>query len=283
MTCRAISFSSKSEQFLFYLPVFIAVKNFLIASMALGLGSVVLSSVLFAFFVPSVAPSVQGKLEELIPAEMPGWKAMKVPLSSTPEGVERVLDVLDLDDVFSREYSKGSTRVMVYAAYWYPGSEPYSSVAIHNPDSCWVIAGWKVEDRESNRKVSFAGLDLKEHEWGIYSKKRTEQHVLFWHLLGGKPNKHIKHMLWTSSGVDSLKRQFYFIYNIAQMGFDLGQDQLFVRISSNKPFGELEKTGELREVFDHLSGLGLTVDPVDSPDLFDLPLEVTGEPTSSHD
>jgi len=236
------------------------VKKILIVSMALGLGSVALSCLLFAFFVPSVPPTIQGKLEELIPSEMPGWKALKVPLSSTPEGVERVLDILDLDDVFIREYSKGSTRVMVYAGYWYPGSEPYSSVAIHNPDSCWVIAGWKVEDRESNRKVILAGCDLKEHEWGIYSKKDTEQHVLFWHLLGGEPNKHIKHMLWISSGIDSLKRQFYFIYNIAQMGLDLGQDQLFVRISSNKPFEELENTGELREVLDHLSGLGLTVD-----------------------
>lgn len=214
---------------------------------------------LFAFFVPSVPPTVDGKLEELIPAQIPGWKSAKVPLSSTPEGVERVLNVLDLDDVFSREYSKGTTRVMIYAAYWYPGSEPYSSVAIHNPDSCWVIAGWQVEERESNRRVKLAGRELKEHEWGIYSKDGLDQHVIFWHLLGGEPNKHIKHMLWTSSGLDSIKRQFYFIYNIAQMGLDLGQDQLFVRISSNKPFDELEKTGELAEIFQQIEGLGLSL------------------------
>jgi hypothetical protein len=147
---------------------------------------------------------------------------------------------------------------MVYVAYWYPGSEPYSSVAIHNPDSCWVIAGWEVLERESNRTAEMAGYPLKSHEYGLYRKENSDVHVIFWHLLGGQPNQHIKNMIWTSSGLDSVKRQFYFIYNIAQMGLDLGQDQLFVRISSNKPFEELEQTGELGEILTALEGLGLS-------------------------
>ena len=77
---------------------------------------------------------------------------------------------------------------MVYVAYWLPGSEPYSSVAIHNPDSCWVIAGWKIKDRESARKMRLAGFQMKQHEWGIYEKKGADTHVMFWHLLGGEPN-----------------------------------------------------------------------------------------------
>jgi hypothetical protein len=131
-------------------------------------------------------------------------------------------------------------------------------VAIHNPDSCWVIAGWDVLARESNRSKEMAGYSLKEHEWGIYEKNDKEVYVIFWHLLGGEPNKHIKNMIWTSSGVDSVKRQFYFIYNMYQMGLDLGQDQLFVRISSNKPFDEIEESGELKEILSGLKGLGLT-------------------------
>jgi len=240
------------------------VKKLILVSLFVGLGFVGSAGFVFAFLVPDVEPTLHQSLDELIPASIPGWQSQKVPLSNTPEGVDRVLDVLDLDDVFSREYIKGDTRVMVYAAYWFPGSEPYSSVAIHNPDSCWVIAGWKIEDRESNRRVSLAGVDLKEHEWGIYSKDGSEAHVMFWHLLGGTPNKYIKHMLWTSSGVDSIKRQFYFIFNMYQMGLNLGQDQLFVRISSNKPFAELERSGELREILDHLEALGLER-PAESP------------------
>jgi len=65
-------------------------------------------------------------------------------------------------------------------------------------------------------------------------------------------------MIWTSSGLDSFKRQFYFIFNMYQMGLDLGQDQLFVRISSNKPFEEIEESGELAEILSGLKGLGLT-------------------------
>mgnify|MGYP005844678925 CR=1 FL=1 len=226
--------------------------------LALGLGFVVSAKFVFAFLVPEVEPTLKQPLEEAIPAQMPGWRSQKVPLSSTPEGVDRVLSVLDLDDVFSREYTKGDTRVMIYAAYWYPGSEPYSSVAIHNPDSCWVIAGWEIEDRESNRRTSLAGIDLKEHEWGRYSRDGQVAHVLFWHLLGGKPNKYIKHMLWTSTGLDSIKRQFYFVFNMYQMGLDLGEDQLFLRVSSNKSFAELEESGDLRQILDHLSALEIT-------------------------
>lgn len=232
-------------------------RRFTLLCLAVGLFLLMSAGLVFAFLVPDVEPTVDRSLEELLPERIPGWHATQVPLSQTPEGEERVLNVLDLDDVFSRQYTKGDTEIMVYAAYWFPGSEPYSSVAIHNPDSCWVISGWDVLDRESNRSVELAGFPLKEHEWGVYRKNGNDVYVLFWHLLGGEPNKYIKHMLWTSSGVDSFKRQFYFIYNMYQMGLDLGQDQLFVRISSNKPFEEIEESGELKEILSALENLGL--------------------------
>jgi hypothetical protein len=65
-------------------------------------------------------------------------------------------------------------------------------------------------------------------------------------------------MLWTSTGLDSIKRQFYFVFNMYQMGLDLGEDQLFLRVSSNKPFEELEASGDLRQILDHLSALQIT-------------------------
>ena len=233
-------------------------RRFVLICLSVGLALVTSTGLVFAFLVPDVEPTIDRSLEELLPERIPGWHSTNVPLSQTPEGEERVLSVLDLDDVFCRQYSKGDTEVMVYVAYWFPGSEPYSSVAIHNPDSCWVIAGWDVLERESNRSVDLAGYPLKEHEFGVYRKDGHEVEVLFWHLLGGEPNKYIKHMLWTSSGIDSFKRQFYFIFNMYQMGFDLGQDQLFVRVSSNKPFEELEASGELDEILSAIEGLGLT-------------------------
>ncbi|HKK18403.1 MAG TPA: exosortase-associated EpsI family protein [Opitutales bacterium] len=233
-------------------------RRFILICLAAGFALVLSTGLVFAFLVPDVEPTIERSLEELLPQHIPGWQSTNVPLSQTPEGEERVLAVLDLDDVFCRQYTKGDTEIMVYVAYWYPGSEPYSSVAIHNPDSCWVIAGWDVLERESNRSRKMAGYPLKEHEWGVYRKDGNEVYVIFWHLLGGEPNKHIKNMIWTSSGWDSFKRQFYFIYNMYQMGFDLGQDQLFVRISSNKPFEQIEESGELDEILSALDGLGLT-------------------------
>ena len=225
--------------------------------MSLGLLFVFLMTGVFIFFVPTAERTIEKPLEEILPEEIPGWVSHEVPLSSNPDGEERVLDVLNLDDYFSREYVRGDTKIMVYVAYWLPGSEPYSSVAIHNPDSCWVIAGWNIKERESARKMRLAGCQLKQHEWGIYEKQGADTHVMFWHLLGGEPNKYIEKMVWTKSGIDSFKRQFYFIFNIYQMGLDLGKEQLFVRLSSNKPFNTLEKDPYFKSILDSLRVLGI--------------------------
>lgn len=232
-------------------------RRFLLIFMALGLIAVWSAGLVFTFLVPKAEPTLDQPLSELLPTHIAGWQSHGVPLSSTPAGEERVLDVLKLDDYFSREYVRGDTRVMVYVAYWFPQSEPYSAVALHNPDSCWVIAGWDVKQRESARKIQLADCRLKAHEWGIYQKGGNDTYVMFWHLLGGEPNKYIKNMIWTQSGLDSIKRQFYFIYNIFQMGFDLGRDQLFVRISSNKPFEKLEGDPHFKRIIDSLRVLNL--------------------------
>lgn len=225
--------------------------------MSLGLLFVWTTTIVFAFFVPAAESTLEKPLQELLPEEIPGWQSYEVPLSATPSGEERVLDILSLNDYFSREYVRGDTKVMVYVAYWLPGSEPYSSVAIHNPDSCWVIAGWDIKERESARTVRFAGCQLKSHEWGIYEKNGVETHVMFWHLLGGEPNQHIEKMVWTQSGLDSFKRQFYFIFNIYQMGLDLGKEQIFVRLSANKPFEELQEDPHFKKIIDSLRVLGI--------------------------
>lgn len=226
--------------------------------MALGLVAVYSATVVFTFFVPQSERTIIQPLNELLPEEIPGWSSHEVPLSSTPTGEERVLDVLKLDDYFSREYVSGDTKVMVYVAYWLPRSEPYSSVAIHNPDSCWVIAGWDIKEREMGCVEPVAGFPLKQYEWGVYEKNGQDTHVMFWHLLGGEPNEHIEKMVWTKSGVDSFKRQFYFVFNLFQMGLDLGREQLFVRLSANKPFEELEDDPDFVRILDRLSVLGIT-------------------------
>ena len=232
-------------------------RRFLLTVLTLGLILLFGVKLTFTCFVPKAERTLDKTLAELLPASVEGWKSHEVPLSSSPDGAERVLDILSLDDYFSREYVRGDTRVMVYVAYWYPASEPYSSVAVHNPDSCWVIAGWNVEERVSDRRCTLAGYPLKSHEWGIYSRDGQDAHVIFWHLLGGEPNEHIEQMVWTQSGLDSFKRQYYFIYNIFQMGLDLGRDQLFVRISSNRPFEELESEVYFKRLLDALRPLGI--------------------------
>lgn len=208
-------------------------------------------------FRPQHQPTIHQPLSDLLPTEIEGWNCRDVPLASTPEGNERVLDILALDDVVSREYTNRSTKILIYAAYWKPGSQPYSSVAVHNPDSCWVHSGWMIEQRENNRPLQIGKYELKTHEWGIYTIHNTKKYVMFWHLLGGEPNTFIKYMRWNGTGLDSIKRRFYFIFNISQLGLDLNRDQLFVRISSTVPFERLEHDADFNELLKQLTKLNI--------------------------
>jgi len=216
-------------------------------------------------FTPEHQRTINQPLSEILPTKIAGWDCRDVPLASTPEGNQRVLNILALDDVVCREYTSQSAQILIYAAYWRPGSQPYSSVAVHNPDSCWVHSGWAIEQRKHNRHFQVGEHPFKPHEWGIYTINNTKTYVMFWHLLGGEPNQFIKYMLWNGTGLDSIKRRFYFIFNISQLGLDLKRDQLFVRISANVPFEHLEHDAHFKELLKHLTDLNIFKSNTDKP------------------
>jgi hypothetical protein len=137
--------------------------------------------------------------------------------------------------------------VTLYVAYWKPGAADASLVDMHSPDACWPGTGWSPEPVEHERAVlGVAGRTLPPAECRMFALAGIETRVWFWHLYGGRP----------VSFVDphSVAR---FLELAVRTGFGPPQEQLFVRVSSNRPWEEIASEPTLRHFFDNVRPLGL--------------------------
>jgi exosortase len=184
-------------------------------------------------------------LDALLPPPSPGWSAQTTP------GLDQFSETLHTHSLIERVYSDGaapgSTHVTLYLAYWQPGEAPVSLVDAHTPDACWPGSGW-VQEAVPQARVSLGVGDriLAPAESRLFSHGGFRTHVWFWHLYGGKP------------------LAFVDPYSVARLlglawhyGFGPSEDQLFVRISSNRPWQEIASQPTLQHFISNLQPLGL--------------------------
>jgi hypothetical protein len=136
---------------------------------------------------------------------------------------------------------------VIYAAYWRAGQAPVSLVASHTPDACWPGAGWlAVSIPETTVRLKLADRVLPPAEQRVFRSGGQPFNVWFWHLHGGKPLSYRD----PYSAVELLRYAWRY-------GFRRDADQLFVRISSNRPWAEIENSVVVREFFQRVAALGL--------------------------
>jgi exosortase len=180
----------------------------------------------------------------LLPPAPQGWTMQASdlsPFSSTLRTTEMA------ERVYSRGASVTDPHVTLYVAYWKPGAADASLVDMHSPDACWPGTGWSPEPVEHERAVlGVAGRTLPPAECRMFALAGIETRVWFWHLYGGRP----------VSFVDphSVAR---FLELAVRTGFGPPQEQLFVRVSSNRPWEEIASEPTLRHFFDNVRPLGL--------------------------
>jgi exosortase len=184
-------------------------------------------------------------LAALFPAPPPGWTA-----ATTPD-MDQYSDVLHTHDLVERVYSAGPAmdrvHISIYLAYWRPGQAPVSLVDAHTPDACWPGTGWQAEPVPSERSVlDVGGRTLAPAECRLFAHNGFETHVWFWHLYGGRPLTFVD----PYSATRLLKIAWRF-------GFRRPEDQLFVRVSSDKPWQEIASQPAVRQLFENLKPLGL--------------------------
>jgi exosortase len=213
-------------------------------------GSLALSLALAGFFVANTRPSLRRNLPlpdlaSLLPAHVPGWQVR------TSDDLYQFSATLRTDHLAQRTYLRtsagGLEQVTVYLAYWRAGQAPVSLVASHTPDACWPGSGWvAVPSLPAHERLAVGGRSLPEAEARLFMNDRYPQYVWFWHLYDGRPiayrdpfsPRELLRIAW-------------------RYGFRHEGDQLFVRVSSNRPWSVIEHEPFLAKLFTRLQPLGL--------------------------
>lgn len=212
--------------------------------------ALLLGSALTVFFIIQTrpadrAPQPAPDLAALLPSAPAGWQVH----SNTD--LNRFADTLQTNDLVERTYFRDDggqiTLLTVYLAYWPPGRTSVSTVALHTPDACWPGAGWTPVVSASARLAPVvAGRTLPPAESRLFTSKGMPQFVWFWHLYDGS--------VITQRDPRSVRE----LLSIAwRYGFRKEGAQMFVRISSNRPWHDFANEPLLTDLFSRLQTFGL--------------------------
>ena len=213
-------------------------------------GSLVVAAALAVFFVANTRPSPRMQaaapdLFALLPASAENW-------SVKSSDLYEFRGTLKTDHLAQRHYVRSgpgetATEIIIYVAYWRAGQAPVSLVASHTPDACWPGAGWSQLANPTPRvDLPLANRTLADTEHRRFQADQRPQFVWFWHLYDGRPITY---------------RDPYSALALLQLawryGFRRSGDQLFVRVSSNRPWSEIANEPILGEFFARTRALGL--------------------------
>jgi exosortase len=183
----------------------------------------------------------------VLPAAPAGW------LVETSTDLHLFRDVLQTDNLAQRTYTRAptngrpGTQIIIYLAYWRPNQASVSLVASHTPDACWPGSGWEAQSTpQTSEQPVVAGRALAPAEYRFFKSGDFPQYVWFWHLFDGRPIAYRD----PYSASELLRIAWRY-------GFRRDGAQLFVRVSSNRPWREIVGEPLLTEFFDHTQPLGL--------------------------
>lgn len=215
---------------------------------ALGAGFAVAVAMVLVFALntrPAARPDAPvPDLMALMPASPPGWQVRTTDLYE-------FAGTLQTEHLAQRRYARedpaGPLEITFYIAYWRAGQAPVSLVASHTPDACWPGSGWTAMPTERPRmRFAAGGRTLPPAESRLFQAGDRPQHVWFWHLYDGNP-------IFYGDPYSPVE-----LLNIAmRFGFRRGGDQVFVRVSSNRPWNEIANEPVLTEFFANTGPLGL--------------------------
>lgn len=214
-------------------------------------GGLLAAVALAGFFLASTRPSVRRdlpvpNLTAILPPMVEGWTV------GTSNDLYRFSATLQTDYLAQRTYLRntpqGVEQITVYLAYWRAGQASVSLVASHTPDACWPGSGWepaKIPPPEAPVTINGRPLPSVEYRQFFASDGYT-QNVWFWHTYDGKPiayrNPYSARELLSSAW---------------RYGFHRDGDQLFVRVSSNRPWSEIGREPFMAAIFEQLRAYGL--------------------------
>jgi len=192
------------------------------------------------------APPVD--LLTFLPADPDGWDLVAT------QDLYRFSDILETENLAQRTYIKASPnpddsiQITVYLAYWAPGAAPVSLVASHTPDACWPGSGWAAHPERAQRtQLPLPGGDhLAAAEYRFFEKGSLTQHVWFWHAYD-------RHVIQEFNP----RRPIELLESVLEYGVRSQGDQLFARLSSNRPWEEIRDEPVVRTILANLEAFGI--------------------------
>ncbi len=218
-------------------------------SFGLGLATLAVLAVVFAFYGRPVPPSSTAASDPalLLPVAADGWQV------ATTSGMNKFSGILRTTQLVERTYAKtiaGQPMLLsVYIAHWAPGEAPVSLVASHTPDACWPGAGWLPRPNSTPQTAPLlAGRRLPQAEHRIFQSPHSPPlQVWFWHVYDGRVINY---------------RDPYSVPALLELalryGFRREGEQYFIRITSNQPWEQIAREPLLAEIIAHLTPIGLT-------------------------
>jgi hypothetical protein len=211
-------------------------------------GSLAVAAALAVFFLVKTrtppAASNPPDLFALLPESPAGWQVRSTDLYEFRGALQT--DHLAQRHYLRRDADGDTTEVVIYLAYWAAGQVPVSLVAAHTPDACWPGSGWVALPTPSPRVRLPHPRPLPEAEQRLFQAASQPQHVWFWHLYDGNP-------IEFRDPYSALE----LLLIALRYGFRREGEQVFVRISSNRPWDRLAAEPLLIDFFARASRTGL--------------------------
>lgn len=194
-------------------------------------------------------------LADYLPGGELGMEFTDSPLGETEADSKRVQAILNCDEAAGRIYRKGGIEINVYVAFWSPHKQPAYEVASHNPDTCWVMAGWSMIGPSQELRFPLQRGSTHPAQVRQFATPAGDScHVAFWHIKGGLLAG------YAASGpqTDYIRRWPMIRAMLKKGGFGLREyEQYFIRVSANVPFEQLREGGELAFILNSLEQFGL--------------------------
>jgi len=196
---------------------------------------------------------LKGKpLAKRLPPGLAGGTAQDEPIAGTEEMKKAVGELLNFSDGVYRIYRIPGARISAYVAWWEAGRMSPRLVAGHTPDVCWPENGWvRNKDAEGSHMALSEELSAKgfaEGETRVFVTNSKPEYVVFWHKVGDE-------MLSYQNGW--APPWWAWIDEMWRGGLNLKKEQLFVRVSSDRPLEEIWSRSETEPLRKALLQLGL--------------------------
>lgn len=218
------------------------------------LSTYALAMVLVGFFVfnthgPTRKSGPPPDMEGILPVAPAGWDLVAT------DDLYRFTPVLETEQLIQRTYLRQPDpesgieplQITVYMAYWSPGQVPVSLVASHTPEACWPGGGWTSKPVAPPKQPFKTGDHLlPPPEYRAFTNSGVQQHVWYWHLYDGR------------SIAQNDPRSALTLLKLAwNYGFSTAGEQLFVRVSSNRPWADIQNEPLVTDILSRLTSFGL--------------------------